>query len=245
MKSRILLFLLFLFLVPTLSTARQYVDPRQDGCALQKRLEAMSHSQFKKLLAKAQAGDPAAQYLVGSTYQVGGPVPRDFDEAERWFVKCAEQRYRPPETGACLINAPMIKGSEHPELIPDSVAYASWFREVADAFDKEEKMPGQVQAVVGMTHLCEADQATLKEIVLTWHHLEKQVISTYNAKIEEANRERESTYLMQVRFRHAYADLALGTAKIVKASLSPEGATKFAQFIQVHKVAISMNEGVI
>jgi TPR repeat protein len=102
MKYRILLFLLLL--APTLLTPQQYIAPNQDGCALQKRLEAMSHSQFKKLLAKAQAGDPAAQYLVGSTYQVGGPVPRDFDEAERWFVKCAEQRYRPPETGVCYIN---------------------------------------------------------------------------------------------------------------------------------------------
>jgi hypothetical protein len=139
----------------------------------------------------------------------------------------------------------MIRGSEHPELIPDSVAYASWFREVGYAFDQEEKMPGQVQAVLDMTRLSEADQATLKEIVLTWHHLEKQLISTYNAKIEEANRTRESTYLMQVQFRHNHADLALGTAKIAQASLSPEGATKFAQFIQAHKGAISMNEGVI
>jgi hypothetical protein len=241
MKSRILLLLLFLFLPYDLLTAQSNPDSSQDGCALQNRLKTMSHSQFKKLLAKAQAGDPAAQYLVGSTYQVDGPVPRDFDEAERWLLKSAEQRYVPPESGVCYIDAPMIDGHKHPELIPDSVAYRTWFNQVA----REAETPGSFQAHLSSTHLSEADQAKLKAIVLVWLHQEKQLISAYNARVEEADRTRDFTYPIQVKFRHANADLALATAKIVKAELSSDGAKQFEQLIQGIKSAISMNQGVI
>ena len=140
----------------------------------------------------------------------------------------------------------MIKGSEHPELVPDSVAYRSWFSIAGDALEDRTKHPEQVQSVFSMTRLSEADQATLKGIVLTWQKQEKQLVSAYNAKIEEANRARDfKGYAIQVKFRHDHADLALATAKIAKESLSPEGANKFAQFIQGHKGAISMNDGVI
>ena len=70
------------------------------------------------------------------------------------------------------IHTPMINGREHPELIPDSVAYRMWFSQVGHALDNEAKMPGQVQAVLSMTRLSEADQATLKRIVLTWQQQE-------------------------------------------------------------------------
>jgi TPR repeat protein len=206
----------------------------------------MSPSEFMKLLAKAQAGDAEAEYQVGSAYQIGGPVSRDYDEAERWLLKSAEQRYTPPVEGVCVISTPMIKGGEHPELIPDSVAYRSWFNQVGHALDDEAKIPGQVQAVLSMTYLSEADQATLIRIVLVWNQQEKQLVSAYNAKIEEAHRTRDFTsYAIQVKFRHEQADLALATAKIAKESLTSEGARKFEQFIKGHKGAISMNEGVI
>lgn len=244
MKSRILLLLLILLLPFGVLTAQQNPDSNHDGCALSNRLKTMSQSQFTELLAKAQAGDAAAQYQVGSAYQIGGPVRRDYDEAERWLLKSAEQRYAPPATGVCVIRTPMINGGEHPELIPDSVAYRSWFDRVGHALDDEAKMPGLVQAVLSMTGLSEADQAILKGIVLNWRTQENQLVSTYNAKIEEANRTRDfKSYAIQVKFRHDHADLALATAKTVKESLSPEGAKKFDQFIQSQKGTISMNEG--
>jgi len=246
MKSRILLLLLFLFLPFGLLTAQQKPDSNQDGCALFNRLKTMSQSELKELLAKAQAGDAAAQYQAGSAYEIGGPVPRDYYEAERWLLKSAEQRYSPADGGVwCYINAPMIKGSEHPELIPDSVAYRMWFSQVGHALDDEAKMPGQVQAVFSMTHLSEADQAALKGIVITWRQQEKQLVSAYNSQIEEANRTRDFTYAIQVKFKHDHADLALATAKIAQESLSTEGAKTFEQFIQGQKGAISMNQGVI
>jgi TPR repeat protein len=247
MKSRILLLPLFLFLPFGFLTAQQNPDSTQDGCAFYNRLKKMSQSEFEELLAKAQAGDAAAQYQVGSAYLIGGPVRRNQDEVEKWLLKSFEQHYAPPEQGGvCVIRAPMTNGREHPELIPDSVAYRSWFNQVGHALDDEAKVPGQTKAVLDMTHLSDGDQAALKNIIRAWHQQQKQLVSTYNAEIEEANRVHDfRSYAIQVKFRHAQADLALGTAKIAKESLSPEGAKQFEQFIQAQKGAMSMNDGVI
>lgn len=241
MKSRILLLPLFLFLPFGFLSAQQKPDSSQDGCAFYNRLKKMSQSEFEKVLARAQAGDAAAQYQVGSAYVIGGPVRRNQDEAERWLLKSFEQHYRPPEQGVCVIHTPMVSGHD----VPDSVAYRTWFSQVGDAFENETKMPGQTKVVLDMTHLSDGDQATLKKIVLAWYQQEKQLVSAYNTKIEEAKRAQDFTYPIQVKFRHANADLALATAKIAKESLSPEGATKFEQFIQAQKGTISMNDGVI
>ena len=112
MKSRILLPLLFLTLPFGLLTAHQNPDSKQDPCALFNRLKTMSLSEFMNLLARAQAaGDAAAQYQVGNAYEIGGPVSRDYDEAERWLLKSAEQRYTPPVGGVCVIRTPMIRGA--------------------------------------------------------------------------------------------------------------------------------------
>ena len=59
----------------------------------------MDQAQFHQLLAKAQAGDAEAQYLVGCVYNRGRLVPRNPEEAQRWFLKSAEQSY-PPAEGA-------------------------------------------------------------------------------------------------------------------------------------------------
>ena len=66
MKSRVLLLLLILLLPIGFLTAQQNPDSKQDGCALFNRLKVMSQSEFKGLLAKAQAGDAAAQFQVGT-----------------------------------------------------------------------------------------------------------------------------------------------------------------------------------
>jgi hypothetical protein len=246
MRSRILLLPLFLFLPFGFLTAQQNPDSTQDGCAFYERLKKMSQSEFEKLLAQAQAGDAAAQYQVGSTYLIGGPIRRNQDEVEKWLLKSFEQHYSPPEKGVCVIHTPMINGYERPELIPDSVAYRSWFGQVGHALDHEAKMPGQTKAVLDMTRLSEDDQATLKKTILAWHQQQKQLVSTYNAEIERANRVHDfRSYAIQVKFRHAQADLALATAKIAEESLSPEGAKQLERFIQAHKSAISMNDGVI
>jgi TPR repeat protein len=93
MKSCILLVLLFLSLPFGLLTAQQNPDSKPEGCALLNRLKSMSQSQFKELLAKAQAGNAAALYQIVNADEIARPVPRGYDEAERWLLKSAEQGY--------------------------------------------------------------------------------------------------------------------------------------------------------
>ncbi len=43
------------------------------------------------LLSKAKAGDPSAQYVVGSYYLLGLGVKRDAEQAFTWFLRSAKR----------------------------------------------------------------------------------------------------------------------------------------------------------
>src|SRR6266404_4888620 len=57
----------------------------------------MTPSELQTLLAKAQGGDAEAQCWVGRVYGEGRLVPKDAEEAARWFLKSAEQGYAPAQ----------------------------------------------------------------------------------------------------------------------------------------------------
>src|ERR1019366_1239237 len=44
-------------------------------------------------IARAKAGDPAAQVKMGQMYVFGQGVARDSSEAAKWFRKAADQNY--------------------------------------------------------------------------------------------------------------------------------------------------------
>ncbi len=46
---------------------------------------------MKKRLSEAESGDPRAQYEIGLMYQEGDKVPKDNEEAAKWFRRSAEQ----------------------------------------------------------------------------------------------------------------------------------------------------------
>jgi len=54
---------------------------------------AREQSRFDQSLAKANAGDAAAQWEVGTAYDSGRGVRRDGKEAKRWYLTAAEQGY--------------------------------------------------------------------------------------------------------------------------------------------------------
>ena len=51
---------------------------------------AQGTPKFNELLAKAQAGDVPAQFVVGSMYDTGLEAPKDSGEAMRWYQRAAE-----------------------------------------------------------------------------------------------------------------------------------------------------------
>ena len=48
-------------------------------------------SQLARLQADAQQGSPLAQYLLGTFYQLGEVVPRDYAQAVNWYRRAANQ----------------------------------------------------------------------------------------------------------------------------------------------------------
>lgn len=74
--SRVVIALLCaLFVLPA------YAQPRQ---GVQVRI-------FQYFLAKAQSGDPNAEFIVGNLYETGKGVQQDSKEAKKWYEKAAAQ----------------------------------------------------------------------------------------------------------------------------------------------------------
>ena len=98
MKSRILPQLLLVLLITlSRSPAQQIPDPKQSELATAARLKTMTEADFKAIAAKAGAGDAEAQFWLGGLYEEGKLVPKDSDQAARWFLKSAEQNFVPAQ----------------------------------------------------------------------------------------------------------------------------------------------------
>jgi len=98
MKPRFLPPLLLLLLIPVgRSAIQQSFDSKQAELTVWARLKTMTPSDLQTVIAKAQGGDAEAQYWVGLVYGEGRLVPKDAEEAARWFLKSAEQGYAPAQ----------------------------------------------------------------------------------------------------------------------------------------------------
>jgi len=79
------------------------------------------------LLAKANAGDAASEYLVAIEYQKGDVVPRDFVQAANWYRKAADQGYALAQYRLGLLYQQKESG-----IIKDDAQAATWLRKAAD-----------------------------------------------------------------------------------------------------------------
>jgi TPR repeat protein len=189
MKPRILLLALFLVLPSCCLAAQQNPDPdsKQERLAIWARLKLMNQSEFEELMAKARSGDAASQYQVGLAYQRGRHVPRDSNEAARWFLNSAEQGYLPAEgayglwirqSNSAVAEYWMRQSAEHGDAatqfwlgfaydnnwfgITDSELALKWYQKAADAGDPD------AQVVLGQKY---ADGGGVKqsyELAATW-----------------------------------------------------------------------------
>jgi hypothetical protein len=73
------------------------------------------------LLRRAERGDIAAQISLGSMYIQGGMVPRNYEEAAKWFRKAAERGHRIAQS---LLGSLYAEGSGVPK---DPVEAYMWF----------------------------------------------------------------------------------------------------------------------
>jgi uncharacterized protein len=79
------------------------------------------------VLAKANAGDAAAENLVAIEYQKGDVVPRDFEQAANWYRKAADQGYAPAQYSLGLLFQQKESG-----IMKDDAQAAAWLRKAAD-----------------------------------------------------------------------------------------------------------------
>lgn len=134
-----------------------------------------------------------------------------------------------------------VIGEENPELIPDSVAYRSWFSRVFRALDYAKDLEDPNAPIIDM--FSDVDGATLRGIILTWQQQEEELVSSYKAKVEEAYQSGTNfDNAIQHKFAHDQAELALATAKMAKEQLSSDGAASFEAFVQISKGSISMSD---
>jgi hypothetical protein len=82
------------------------------------------------LLAKANAGDPAAEVLVGESYAAGKGLVPDLKQAATWYRKAADQANI---AGELHLAALYRDGSK--SFPRDSVQAAAWYRKAAEQGD--------------------------------------------------------------------------------------------------------------
>jgi len=94
------------------------------------------------LLAKAKAGDAAAQVEVGECYANGKGVAQDAGEAADWYRKAANQK----SIGGELHLAELYRDGDGKKFPRDMEQAAAWYRKAADQGD-----PG-AQGTLGMLY---------------------------------------------------------------------------------------------
>jgi TPR repeat protein len=101
-------------------------------------------------LAKANAGDPAAQVLVGESYAAGGGVARDLNQAAEWYRKAAGKNDISGELHLAALYRDGGKG-----FLRDMEQAATWYRKAAEQGDVS------AQATIGL--LYSLGQGVLKD----------------------------------------------------------------------------------
>jgi hypothetical protein len=119
-----------------------------------------------------------------------------------------------------------IKGSDHPELIPDDVAYQSYFLRLLDHLDNEAKRPEGVQVVLAQSGLNEVDQTVLKTNVIAYGIKRKAWENKHNS----TNFTDVDAYKASIQYGTVTS--VMDTVKKIKSELSPESFIRLQTFIQ-------------
>jgi TPR repeat protein len=106
----------------------------QAGLATTAQLEALSLSDFTKVMFEAESGDREAQYSMALIYLEGRLVLKDFAAARSWMLKPAEQGYVPAQAG---MGKMYLNGISQNGSIPDYGDAERWLRLAATQGDAD------------------------------------------------------------------------------------------------------------
>jgi TPR repeat protein len=85
----------------------------------------LSPSALRQLQAKAESGDPSAQASLGKAYEDGNGVPRNDDQAFKWYRKAAEQGDAESQNRVGVLYS-VGRGTE-----PSKEQAVAWYRKAA------------------------------------------------------------------------------------------------------------------
>jgi hypothetical protein len=148
---------------------------------------------------------------------------------------CANYGYR--SNGITELN--VIEGYKNPEKIPTHVAASIWFNSAARDMNDAE-YPDRFVAALHDTGLNEADQGALKAIISSYYETCAKLSATYDAKVSLG--ELTPDYIHALH-KELYL-LALDALEQTKKQLSPDGAHRFADYIEASKRHISIESSI-
>lgn len=94
----------------------------------------------------AEAGDPQAQFYLGSLYEAGAGVPRDYSRAVNWYTRAAEQGHGSAQLALGLI---LYNGAGEGSVPQDLEEAARWLMAAA----RQEDPKPYAQFLVGHMYL--------------------------------------------------------------------------------------------
>ncbi len=152
-----------------------------------------------------------------------------------FWTGCANYGYR--SNGITEPN--LIDGNKNPEKIPTHVAVSIWFGGAA-RYMNDAEYPTRLVADLHDTGLNEADQGALKAIISSYYAAYAKLSANYDAKASLGEFTPDVEHALH---REMYL-LALDALEQTKKQLSPEGAQRFADYIEASKRHISMESSI-
>lgn len=154
-----------------------------------------------------------------------------------FWTGCANYGYR--SNGITELMPNMIDGNMNPEKIPTHVAASIWFNSAA-RYMNDAEYPNRLVAALHDTGLNEADQGALKAIISSYYEAYAKPSATYDTKVSLGELTPADMYALN---KEMYL-LALDALGQTKEQLSPDGARRFAEYIEATKRHISMESSI-
>jgi hypothetical protein len=148
---------------------------------------------------------------------------------------CASYGYR--SHGIPLLN--VIDGHKNPEKIPTHVAAYSWFNDAA-RYMNDAEYPVRFVTILHDTGLNEADQGALEAIISVYYEAEAKLSATCDAKVSLGELTANDMHALN---KEMYL-VALDALEQTKTQLSPEGAQRFADYIEASKCCICIESSI-
>jgi hypothetical protein len=131
----------------------------------------------------------------------------------------------------------VINGSQHPELIPDSLAYRIVFNQLI-VYIGDPETEKRSFAKLG---LAPDDTETVYRILKGYKENFEALTKTYNDALLEAKKNnRQPDPADQENYRSQRSDLVRSTRKDLEGSLSAAGVARFREYVQAQKKTMNV-----